>query len=104
MKPIKDTVKESFKTYFKPITCLISYITCPHTLFKRKEDQSYWTVALEEKFFEYKGDIFSVYIYQKVSQNWYGKWLREEEFITLDGIGRFTIAEEKFKKVKGRCS
>ena len=103
---MNSLIKQSFKDLFYPITCIISKITAPGTIFKRKEDSSYWTVAEPERFNEYKGNsnIFEIYIYQRINKNWFGKWERKSEFITLDGEDRFSQSENKFTNIKNRCS
>jgi len=93
-------IKETFKEFFYPIIWLIGKITSPCSFFFNEEEETYWTVAEPEKFFEYKWDALDMHIYQLIRQNWYGRWVRCEYWWVAKTIDERKKAKEIFKIIK----
>ncbi len=78
---------------------LIGKITKPcGTLLKHKKSKTIWCTAEPEEFFWFK-DPFSIWLYQRIEQNKFGKWERTKDFICLKE-NKIEQREELFEEIK----
>jgi len=78
------------------VKSIIGKITKPYAMFIHTNG-SYWTVADPKEFKKHENPL-EIYIYQKVCQNRWGKWIKLDKFMVLTD-NRYEYAIDNFKLV-----